>query len=77
MTLAQFAIARVAANLERNADGLTAGEAQLLVKVLAPAVARYGAAESSDCPPAKGERLLTGEVGRRSPARQFGGWYPC
>ena len=56
MTLAQFAIARVAAGLVERKDGLTAGEARLL-DTLAPAVARYereaAPADSSDCPPAK------------------------
>ena len=46
MTLAQFAIARVAAGLvERKADGLAVGEARLL-ETLAPAVARYEAREA-------------------------------
>lgn len=76
MTLAQFAIARVAADLKRRADGgLTVGEARLLAAVLAPAVARYeareaGAAESPAGTPAKGERLLNlGRLGGRSPVQ--------
>jgi hypothetical protein len=83
MTLAQFAIARVAAGLERNAEGLTAGEARLLSEVLAPAVARYalddGAAESPALSTGEGRAAYkSGEVsGARSPARKFGGWYPC
>jgi hypothetical protein len=57
MTLAQFAIARVAADLERRADGLTVGEARLLAAVLAPAVARYEAREADAAEsPAKSNR---------------------
>jgi hypothetical protein len=67
MTLAQFAIARVAAGLERNADGLTAGDARLL-HTLAPALRRI---EAREVGAAESPALSTGEG--RSARQNTGG----